>query len=448
MNTKNKTELLLRDLGNGLILRRASVEDAEALADINGRMHSDEGPDKPDRHIAAWVRDLVSRPHPTLRAADFTVVEETATGRIVSTLCSIPQTWKYDGVEFGVGRPELVCTLPEFRRRGLVRMQMEEVHKWGAERGDLAQIITGIPNYYRQFGYDMALDLAGRRYGYEAHVPKLKEGEAEPFVIRPAREEDADFVLRLYEESQERYAVSCKRTLEIVKYEIGGQSSENICHYEVMIIEDGSGRAVGYLQHPTILWVEGLYAVMFEIVKGTSWLDVSPSVARYLWARGGEYAARDSMSRYSWGFSLGVHHPVYEAMEDRLPAQRKPYAFYIHVPDVAAFLTQIKPALEKRLAGSIAAGYTGELKINFYTSGVRMAFEQGWITTVETYKPSSESNSGASFPDLTFLHLLFGYRSLDELRHIFADCYWENNSARVLLNALFPKRLSDVFPLC
>ena len=87
------------------------------------------------------------------------------------------------------------------------------------------------------------------------------------------------------------------------------------------------------------------------------------------------------MSRYSWGFSLGVHHPVYEAMEDRLPAQRKPYAFYIHVPDVAAFLTQIKPALEKRLAGSIAAGYTGELKINFYTSGVRMAFEQGWRRT-------------------------------------------------------------------
>jgi hypothetical protein len=411
-------------------------------------MHSDEGPDKPDRYIAAWVRDLVSRPHPTLLPADFTIVEETATRRIVSTLCSIPQTWKYEGVEFGVGRPELVCTLPEFRRRGLVRAQMEEVHKWGAERGDLAQIITGIPNYYRQFGYDMALDLAGRRYGYEAHVPKLKEGEAEPFVIRPAREEDADFILRMYEEAQERYAVSCKRTLEIIKYEISGQSSESISHFDVLIIEDGSGRVVGYLQHPTILWVEGLYAVMFEIVKGVSWLDVSPSVARYLWAKGGEYAVRDSIPRFSWGFSLGEHHPAYDALEDRLPSQRKPYAFYIHVPDLPAFLLRVKPALEKRLAESIAAGYTGELKINFYTSGVRMAFEQGRIIIVEAYKPMPEINSDASFPDLTFLHLLFGHRSLDELRHTFADCYWENNTARVLLNALFPKRLSAVLALC
>ena len=112
MNTKTKSELFIRDLGDGLILRRASMEDAEALADINGRMHSDEGPDKPDLRIAAWIRDLVARPHPTLKPADFTIVEETATGRIVSTLCSIPQTWMYEGVEFGMCLPELVFTLP------------------------------------------------------------------------------------------------------------------------------------------------------------------------------------------------------------------------------------------------------------------------------------------------------------------------------------------------
>jgi len=448
MNTKHKTELFLRDLGNGLVLRRASVEDAEALADINGRMHSDDGPDKPDRYIAAWVRDLAAKPHPTLCAGDFTVVEETATGRIVSTLCSIPQTWKYEGIEFSVGRPELVCTLPEFRRRGLVRTQMEEVHKWGAERGDLAQVITGIPNYYRQFGYEMTLDLAGRRLGYEAHVPKLKEGETEPFVLRPAKDEDADFILSVYEETQTRYAISCKRTLEIIKYEIGGQSSDSVNHFDALIIEDKNGKAVGYIQHPTILWSDGLYAVMFELVKGVSWLDVSPSVARYLWAKGGEYAARDSKTCYSWGFSLGTHHPVYEALEDRLPVQRKPYAFYIHVPDMAAFLTRVKPALEKRLAESIAAGYTGELKINFYTSGVRMVFKHGKIATVESYKPMPDINPDANFPELTFLHLLFGHRSLDDLRHVFADCYLENNNARVLLNALFPKRLSDVFALC
>lgn len=448
MNPKNKSELFIRDLGAGLILRRASAEDAEALADINGRMHSDDGPDKPDRCIAAWVRDLATRPHPTLNAGDFTIVEETATGRIVSTLCSIPQIWMYDGVEFGVGRPELVCTLPEFRRRGLVRAQMEEAHKRSDERGDLAQVITGIPNYYRQFGYGMALNLVGRRYGYEPHVPKLKEGEAEPFVIRPAQEKDADFILQVYEETQKRYAISCKRTLEIVKYELSGRSSDSVNKFEALIIEDKNGKSIGYLQHPAMLWFDGLYAIMYELVKSVSWLDVSPSVARYLWAKGGEYAVRDSVTRFSWGFNLGEHHPAYEAMDDKLPAQRKPYAFYIRVPDLPAFLNRIKSALEKRLAESIAVGHTGELMVNFYTSGLRVAFEQGRITTVEAYKPSTEISSDASFPDLTFLHLLFGHRSLDELRHAFTDCFWENNTGRVLLNALFPKRLSDVYAVC
>ena len=119
------------------------------------------------QRVAAWTHDLLTRPHPTLRPDDFTIVEETATGRIVSSLNLIPQTWSYEGIEFGVGRPELVGTLPEFRNRGLVRLQFEEIHKWSAERGDMVQAITGIPYYYRLFGYEMALDLAGRRFGYE-----------------------------------------------------------------------------------------------------------------------------------------------------------------------------------------------------------------------------------------------------------------------------------------
>jgi hypothetical protein len=36
---------------------------------------------------------------------------------------------------------------------------------------------------------------------------------------------------------------------------------------------------------------------------------------------------------------------------------------------------------------------------------------------------------------------------MDELRFAFKDCYWSNNTVRVLLDALFPKRLSDVFAI-
>lgn len=443
---KIKPELFIRDIGDGLILRHASAEDADALAEINSRMHSDDGPDKPNSRIGAWTRDLVAKPHPTLTASNFTVIEEAATGRIVSTLCLIPQTWKYEGIEFGVGRPELVCTLPEFRSRGLIRIQMEEVHKWSAERGHLVQVITGLQYFYRQFGYDMALNFVGRRNGFEPHVSALKDGEVERFNIRPAQESDIDFILQTYEWSEGRYAISCKRTREILRYELSGQSKDNIQRFEKMILEKG-GKRVGYFEHPDELWQGGLTCIYFALMEGVSWLEASPSVVRYLWKTGREYAARDSQTCTSFGFMLGESHPVYDALADKLPMVREPYAFYVRVPDLPAFLKHIQPALEKRLAESIAVGHTGELKLNFYQRGIRMIFERGSITAIEPMRVGSGIRADASFPDLTFLHLLFGHLTFDELHHAFVDCFWENNTARVLLNVLFPKRLSDVYPI-
>ncbi|MBE9507942.1 MAG: hypothetical protein IMY86_07805 [Chloroflexi bacterium] len=46
---------------------------------------------------------------------------------------------------------------------------------------------------------------------------------------------------------------------------------------------------------------------------------------------------------------------------------------------------------------------------------------------------------------LTLLRLLFGYRALEELDCVFADCWVETDGARVLLDALFPKQPSSVW---
>jgi len=444
MPTKN--DLLLRDLGNGLILRHSSPEDAEPLAEFCGRIHTDE-PGKPDLRIAAWTRDLLARPHPTFHADDFTVIAEAATGRIVSTLNLISQTWMYEGIPFNVGRPELVGTLPEYRNRGLIRMQFDEIHKWSVERGELVQAITGIPYYYRLFGYEMALDLAGRRFGYEGNVVKLKDGESEPYLIRRAVEADLPFVARIYAEASARYELVCQRTPEIWKYELDGQSENNINNYRIMIIEDNSGNSVGYFQHQAYIGMTGVSALSYELHRGVSWLAVSPSVVRYLWQKGEEYAKRYNRPCSMFGFMLGLAHPVYEALGDSLPGTRQPYAWYMRVPDIPAFIRHIRPALEKRLDESIAAGYSGELKISFYRNGLRMIFEKGQLQSVTSWKPQPEDEGSAAFPGLTFLQLLFGYRSFEELHYAFADCSWNNNESYRVLNILFPKKLSNVFPV-
>ena len=41
---------------------------------------------------------------------------------------------------------------------------------------------------------------------------------------------------------------------------------------------------------------------------------------------------------------MGESHPVYETVPDRLPRFRKPYAWYIRVPDLLSFVRHIAPA--------------------------------------------------------------------------------------------------------
>ena len=442
-----QTKNIIRDLGDGLILRRSSSADADALADFCGRIHSDAGFDKPDPYIAAWTRGLLTIPHPTFRPNDFTVVEEVASGRIVSTLNLISQTWSYEGIQFGVGRPELVGTLPEFRNRGLVRLQFEEIHKWSAERDELVQAITGIPFYYRQFGYEMAIDLDGRRYGYEAHVPQLKEGEHELYQVRPARETDLTFIAETYEETRKHNMIICERTPELFRHDLDGQGMEYAFSL-MFVIEDQAAELVGYLKHLSFLSHGSLTTVFYELKAGASWLEVTPTVVRYLWRKGQEYAKRDGKTCNSFGFKLGAQHPAYETIKDRLPNIRESYAWYVRVPDLPGFLNHIKPVLEKRLAASLATTYSREIKISFYRTGLRLVIDCGKITTIESWMPNPQPDDGnIAFPNLTFLQMVFGYRSYEELHYAFPDCWCEDEDVRVLLTAMFPRKVSDIYPV-
>jgi hypothetical protein len=84
------------------------------------------------------------------------------------------------------------------------------------------------------------------------------------------------------------------------------------------------------------------------------------------------------------------------------------------------------------------------MKLNFYRSGLLLRFEAGRIS-VEGWKPDRVEEGDAAFPDLTFLQLLFGYRSFEELQHAFADCSANTEDARALLPILFPRKVSNVW---
>ena len=457
-------------LEGGLLLRRGTAADAEAIAAFNAFVHSP--PDRPDPAIAAWPRELLTRPHPTFGEGGFLVVEDPARGaddRIVSSLNLIPQTWTYGGVPFGVGQVELVGTHPEYRRRGLIRVQMEEVHRWSAGLGHPVQIILGISNFYRQFGYEQGLTVAGSRSGYRHAIPSLRPGAAEPFRLRPATPGDAEFLAEVEAPARARSLLSVPRDAALWRHELAGPADDHITRRRIFIVEAApsapgatgapgatlpAGDRAGYVVTSRSC-APTLTVTAYDLVPGLSWLAVTPSVLRGLRELGDAYVARspeETGQRFDrLRFELGLDHPVYHTVPGLLSMIARQGLQYVRVQDVASFVRHVAPVLERRLGHSLAVGHTGSLRLSFYRDGLLLRFDGGRLSGAEPclhHAPVAEAGPiGASFPDLTFLQLLFGSRSLEELEHSFGDCRVRSDDAQALLTALFPKQPSLIWPI-
>jgi hypothetical protein len=374
------------------------------------------------------------------------VVEDTNTGQIVSSLNLISQTWSYAGIPFKVGRPELVGTDPAYRKRGLVRQQFEIIHEWSRQRGEMLQGITGIPYYYRQFGYEMTVSLGGGTIGSSASMPPWQSNEPEPYHFRPAAAGDVALIARLYREGTRRSLVSSNWDETLWRYELTGKSPDNVNRHELRIIEDAAGDALGVLAHPFFLWGDMLATNFYELKEGAPWLEITPAVIRYLWRTGEEYAARDNGKMRAFGFWLIENHPAYQVAGEYLPKTRRRYAWYLRVPDLPAFVRLVAPALEERLAHSPVSGYSGDLRLGFYRSGLSLNFQSGKLANIETWQPTTKNFGKAAYPGLSFLHLLFGYRTHDELENTFADCF-ADTEIKPVLRVLFPKLPSEIRPV-
>ena len=180
-----------------------------------------------------WTLELFESPPPRFRAEDdIVVVEDTATGRIVSSVLLIPQDWSYAGVVVPVGQPELVATDPAYRRRGLIREQFAEIHRRSESLGDLWQVIGGIPWYYRQFGYAYALGPPAR-----ARLAAAGEGRRPSGRDRAARRDLADLPLLARVDAHGlRDGLGCVRDEAAWRYELTHRPG-SLSGRELLVVE-------------------------------------------------------------------------------------------------------------------------------------------------------------------------------------------------------------------
>jgi hypothetical protein len=423
-------------------MRPATADDIERVVQFNNSTMADDAQDA--IRLGAFVRDLIAPTHPTCGPSHFSLIEDTRSQKIVSSMCLIPQTWSYAGIAFGVGQLEVVSTDPAYRRRGLIRTQFEYWHAQSAALGHRVQVVDGILWYYRQFGYEYAIEHFGGRVGYYSATPGLKEGESEPYRLRPMRDGDLPLVMSLFERDSKRSLVSTPRPAELWRYLMSGYSRDSFEFRHYHVIETPEGAPMGYVVWFTHHDTPRVRVTEFVAVDGQSLRALALPVLRALQA---EAVAAEGPGWHAdrYYLCMGRTDPLYDAIPEVLTPGPRPYAWYVRVADVPGFLRHIAPALEARLAASALAGYTGELKISDYQRGFRMAFERGTLTAAEPYQPPQRIE-GAAFPPLVFLQLLFGYRSLAELRAAFPDCMARDEAA-VLLDVLFPRQDSNVISI-
>ena len=441
-----------RDLGNGLVTRWSTAEDAERITNLHGMVHRNAAEDPPNITAMRVIRRLMYGDHPFMGSHDFAVIEDTHRegNPVVACTCLWKHTWTYEGIPFNVGRPEMVATDPAYRHRGLVRALFELVHERSEAEGDLVQAITGISYFYRQFGYEYALELEDRRTIPLALIPNAKEGASELFTLRDATASDIPEVDAFYNRRSANSIVSESITNKQWFYEIEGWKEHSQLGHslQLQMIVDADGRTVGFVALDTRRRSKELSVWLMEFAEGVNVQAVMPSVLRALHTYGlnMELARPDAPPLSEIAFYVGSTHPLYEVLGKELQhATEPPYAWYVRVKDLPAFLLHIAPALEKRLAASPVARYSGDITLDFYRGGLRMVFEQGRLMSAEPWRaPLYGSDAGGGFPPLVFLQVLFGHRSIEVLRHIFPDV-WVSEEARPVLKALFPTRPSFVF---
>jgi len=415
------TETLYRQpLGDDLMLRTAADErDVERMAEFNGTVH---GPG-----VATMTRNLFIH-HSHTRGRDLIFVEDERSDQVVSSLCLIPWTWRYEGVDIPAGEMGIVGTLEAYQHRGLVRAQVDYFKRRLRERGCLLSHIQGIPYYYRQFGYEYALPLEGGLRLEMRHVPAPP---GVPFTFRLATRDDLAALMRLYDDAARDLAIHTVRDEATWQYLLThADGTETEC--ENWLIQDADGQIVGYMRVPKHHFGEEL------VVGEVSHLGFEAALAAL------HHLKTLTVERDKPGIRLNL--PA-ECTLMRLARSLGAhdlgtYAWQIHVPDVAALLRALTPVLERRVAGSPFAGLTRDVRLSLYRETLLLRFRAGNLTEVANL--DFTSGEAIRLPPLQFIPLLLGYRTAEELRATYPDVSiapaW-----RLLVDTLFPKVASFIY---
>ena len=406
-------------VGEGLILRTPADErDVERVAEFNGSIHGSE--------VTAMTRQIFIH-HPNAQKEDLIFVEDEKSAQVVSSLCLIPWTWRYESVEIPTGEMGIMGTLEAYRHRGLIRAQVEYFKRRLSERGCLLSQIQGIPYYYRQFGYEYALPLEGGLRLETRYIPAPPDT---PCTFRLATLHDIPTLMQLYDEASQNLIIHTARNEAIWRYLLT-HSKGTETEQEIWMIQNAETKVVGYVCVPMHHFGEELVA------SEVSWVGYEAAMATLHHLK----ALTVERNKPGIRFNLPANCTLMQLARSLDAYDMGTWAWQIHVPDFAALLRALTPVLERRVAESPFTGLTKDVHINLYHETILLRFEMGKLTEVSNLQVADGGD--VHVPPLQFIPLLLGYRTLKELQAVYPDVSVAS-SWRLLADTLFPQVASFI----
>jgi hypothetical protein len=420
-----KTTPTIQPLDDGLVLKSISTEaEAERVSVFNGHIHDD--------LVTTMSRNLILQ-HPHTRPDQWLYIEDTATGAVVSSLCLIPWTWRYEDVVLKSGEMGIVGTLESYRRRGLNRI-ITARHRAMLDEGeyDLSHI-QGIPYYYRQFGYEYAIPLEG---GWKLELYEVPDNipETDAFTLRQATMDDIPALLQLYDDAAQDLSISAMRDAATWNYLLGPSRETETSAETWLVLDKDSQQAVGYWRIALHGFGEGLI-----ISEGSK---LSHAAALVALKKSKELAVEQGKPYLR--LNIPRNQVLVEVARRWNASDLGTYAWQMLIPDVARLLGKLRPVFDRRIANSPFAGLTKTVTLNLYRQAYEMDFKAGKLATVQavSYKDGGE----LSIPPNAFTPLVLGYKSRQELKEAYPDVGCGGQS-QTLIDTLFPKVASFIYTM-
>lgn len=435
-------------LDGGNIARWATPADTTAVEDVYGTVFADPSTGGYNDQIVTYLRGLLGGSQPYGSIHDVAIVIDPA-GVVVSAVLLMRMPLDAAGTRITAGRPDLVVSRDDVRNRGYIRTLFSLIHARSAAYGDVLQAISGIPYYYRRFGYEYALSLGGSHIYPTDAIPALAAGTEEPYSIRPAGSADIDALIACYRHDcvlprgDEPLLFTADIDRSYWEFVLSPAAAADTW-YPYMIV-DRSGATVGSIGVGRFRYSEQLEFYYCNTCVSVDMQVLAPSVLRQLSAIADQVAsaAPGTPPFGALRANLGVAHPMHTALAQVLQRREEPYAWSIRVPSPAALLTAIAPVLSARLQAHAVTHFARPLVISLYRGGVSLDYRDGKVSAIDLERCDAPQ---ASYPAGQFVQHVLGFRSTAALTAMHMDVRIDP-AARPLLDVLFPAQPSWVTPI-